>query len=147
MKHEDQDEQRRGSAERRLPVYKYVETYLNRTNGLMPIEQWKFLHRKYILKKKKYGGRTSIWYPIDWFGSHVISLIVFWFDIKLKFEFANLHSANIWNDFLKIKSRGCVLTLILEEIFKAHLAERDSASILTSHIYLLGNVPIFWMIL
>ena len=39
MMHEDQDEQRRGSAERRLPVYKYVETYLNRTNGLMPIEQ------------------------------------------------------------------------------------------------------------
>ena len=37
--------------------------------------------------------------------------------------------------------------MILEEIFKAHLAERDSASILTSLIYLLLHISIFWMIL
>ena len=52
MMHEDRDEQRRGGAERRLPICRYIWWYLNLTNGMMPIEQWKFLHRKYILKKK-----------------------------------------------------------------------------------------------
>ena len=52
MMHEDQAKQRRGGTERRLLICTYIWKYLNLTNGLMPIEQRKFLHRKYILKKK-----------------------------------------------------------------------------------------------
>ena len=42
MTHEDQDQQRRGGAEKRLPICKHIWTYLNLANGLMPIDQWKF---------------------------------------------------------------------------------------------------------
>ena len=73
MMHEDQDEHRRGSTERRLPVCKYIWTYLNLTSGLMPIYQWKFLHRKYILKKKIFRHETKQktkkvnWVFLPWF--------------------------------------------------------------------------------
>ena len=73
MMHEDQDEHRRGSTERRLPVCKYIWTYLNLTSGLRPIYQWKFLHRKYILKKKIFRHETKQktkkvnWVFLPWF--------------------------------------------------------------------------------
>ena len=72
--HEDQDERRRGGAERRLPICRYIWWYLNLTNGMMPIEQWKFLHRKYILKKKKkLWGNYAIWFGFF----DKVSLVIF----------------------------------------------------------------------
>ena len=46
--HEDRDW---GGAERRLAICNIYE-HISLTNGLMPIEHWKCLHRKYILKKR-----------------------------------------------------------------------------------------------
>ena len=68
MMHEDQAKQRRGGTERRLLICTYIWKYLNLTNGLMPIEQRKFLHRKYILKKKKLKSWPKHWCPgmTDW---------------------------------------------------------------------------------
>ena len=53
--HEDQD---RGRAERRLAICNIFE-HISLTNSLMMhIEHWKFLHRKYILKKKRTRGQA-----------------------------------------------------------------------------------------
>ena len=52
MTHEDQDQQRRGGAERRLPICNHIWTYLNLANGLMPIDQWKFYTVNIYWKKK-----------------------------------------------------------------------------------------------
>ena len=62
--HEDRDERRRGGAERRLPICRYIWWYLNLTNGMMPIEQRNFYTVNIYWKKKAQMLKNECRYAI-----------------------------------------------------------------------------------